>query len=949
MDALRLDNRIGRWLLGAGALGLALLGAVLTFRLGFAPLYPPDASPLLVRQVARMEAPTDPTALIPTLRAQPARTGEITTGYDRLPVWALVDLPSDRHSSAAIEFRSVFLDSVNAWVVAPDGSMLLHDASVRASIQRGPLSATVRGFRLHLDPDWPSGSSLLVRMNAVSRASIDAYLWDLDDLIRFEQVSVQRAGLLAGSLLALALASLVIAMLTRDFNYLLLAGLNLTSLGAAAFSAGLERAWVVAAPWLIDRQAHSLIYALHVLFNVALFRSMFREDIRQIAWTDRWTAWLMPMAVGLVVAAFVLPMSWFLFVLYVAMLVGAPVFGVAMIRIALERPTASSVIYFGAWIFAALCGIIEVLAAVGILGTRPFGLSMRIGSIGASIVVSIALAAQLLTDRRARRDAEANAVLAGQRLARHYQGVPVGLFSLDREGRVLGFNPGFARLLGLPFPPAEDHGLRWQTLFSGSTLAALAGAPSPTPTTGDGHRSLEGDLGDRRFRVEVRLDEGRIEGHIEDITARTEAERQLRRLAENDSLTGLLNRRGFEMRLQQWLDDPPAEGAGLAYIDFDRFKLVNDLFGHDAGDQVLRKSAERMQQALGEHSVLGRVGGDEFVALVAGSLSGEANRRCAALLSAIRDEPFSIDDKAFAIDASIGLVALDREIGKDDMVSAAERACADAKRQGGSRLRVAADPSGALHQERETRRIVSLLRESAPGQSLFWVAQPIAALSATESPIAFEALSRLRTRDGDIIYPARFIKAAERNGLVCVIDRWMLESLLEWLDRHGSRHPDLQYVSMNLSGSSLNDERFIADALAMLRASGPLAARLCIEITEGVALYDLANTRRVLDRFKAQAVRVALDDFGAGYTSFSYLRELPADLLKIDGSFTRSLGHDPVNVGITETIIALAHRLGMQSVAEWAEHAAIVATLRRLGADFAQGDAIGRPVRMAGA
>jgi EAL domain-containing protein (putative c-di-GMP-specific phosphodiesterase class I) len=189
----------------------------------------------------------------------------------------------------------------------------------------------------------------------------------------------------------------------------------------------------------------------------------------------------------------------------------------------------------------------------------------------------------------------------------------------------------------------------------------------------------------------------------------------------------------------------------------------------------------------------------------------------------------------------------------------------------------------------------------------------------------------------------RVVAAAENSGSIGVIDRWVMSSTLAWLRANATLLPRTQFVCMNLSGASLNDERFVQDAFAMLAQNVRVADRLCIEITESVALHDLANTRRFIDKVRSYGVKVALDDFGAGYTSFSYLKELPADVVKIDGSFIVNINEHPANVAIVEAIVSLAMNLGMKTIAEWAEDSATVETLVELGVDYVQGYAVSRP------
>src|SRR5690606_1442819 len=191
---------------------------------------------------------------------------------------------------------------------------------------------------------------------------------------------------------------------------------------------------------------------------------------------------------------------------------------------------------------------------------------------------------------------------------------------------------------------------------------------------------------------------------------------------------------------------------------------------------------------------------------------------------------------------------------------------------------------------------------------------------------------------------ARFIPAAERKGLMTQIDRWVLRSTLEWLDSQSAHRDNVDFCTLNLSGASLNDERFLQDSIALIRNHSQSTRKICFEITESVALYDLNTTRRFVDSVKSFGAMVALDDFGAGYTSFSYLKELPADLVKIDGNFIRDVNSNPANFAITRAVVELAHELGMGCIAEWAENAEIIRSLIQLRIDYAQGYGLCRPI-----
>jgi diguanylate cyclase (GGDEF)-like protein len=446
------------------------------------------------------------------------------------------------------------------------------------------------------------------------------------------------------------------------------------------------------------------------------------------------------------------------------------------------------------------------------------------------------------------------------------------------------------------------------------------------------------------FLVKATLANDRIEGSLQDITERSKATATLRFLAEHDPLTGVLNRRGIEITFDNAMRGL-AEGhsLALAYLDLDRFKLINDLYGHVAGDEVLKQVCVRVKEALAPGQELGRIGGDEFVILIKDTSFDAAKAVCRGIVDRIVTLPYRTSDKAFQVKGSIGLVEITGGMWVKDAISAADRACREAKKGLHNDL-VAYEKGSPIFRERqEELRLVEHLGAGVAPEGLFLVMQPIMSVTAPYDSLNFEILLRMREAN-DTISPAwKIISAAENNGRSGVIDRWVMSTTLEWLDAHIDQLENTRFACMNLSGGSLNDERFIADAFAMLAQHRRAAQMLCVEITESVALHDLDNTRRFIDKVRSFGAKIALDDFGAGYTSFSYLKELRADTLKIDGNFVVGINGHPANVSIVEAIVQLARNLGMKSVAEWAEDQATVETLVEVGVDYIQGFAIARP------
>jgi diguanylate cyclase (GGDEF)-like protein len=524
--------------------------------------------------------------------------------------------------------------------------------------------------------------------------------------------------------------------------------------------------------------------------------------------------------------------------------------------------------------------------------------------------------------------------------------MPVGLFSLDEFGAITLCNPQFTKMFDLH----DSQGNRYtriekiQDVVGSEQYNALIAA-----SRDDLGQEIElcvaaDNAAPKWFLARVASKGDSIEGSIQDITTRKEAETKLRHLVDHDSLTGLLNRRGLEEAIRV-AQDAVARGGmcAIAHVDLDRFKLTNDLYGHATGDALLQQTANRLSGVVRGSDYVARIA-DSFVVVLMDCPDHAVVGLTERLREAVSEQPFELEGKSLAVTVSIGVVSLETSMSGVDAMAAADRACSEAKSRGRNCVVRLTDQDATLKSHLEELKMVANLQRRIETDRYFLEFQPIVSLRSAHQSLSYEVLIRMRGEDGGVVPPGRFIGAAERNGLMSQIDRWVLRSTLEWLDANPEHRDRLTFATINFSGASLNDARFVEDAFAMV-AEHPLAmTKLCFEVTESVALHDVGSTRRFVDRVRAYGSKVALDDFGAGYTSFNYLKEIPADFIKIDGSFVRDINQNPANYAITRTIVDLTHELGMSSIAEWAESADTVASLIELGVDYAQGFGLARPM-----
>jgi diguanylate cyclase (GGDEF)-like protein/PAS domain S-box-containing protein len=421
--------------------------------------------------------------------------------------------------------------------------------------------------------------------------------------------------------------------------------------------------------------------------------------------------------------------------------------------------------------------------------------------------------------------------------------------------------------------------------------------------------------------------------------------------ATHDSLSGLINRREFERRLQLSLHSATVEHREhtLLYLDLDRFKIVNDTCGHVAGDELLRQLSGLLQAPLRQSDTLARMGGDEFCILLPSCATEPALRIAEQVQRTVSDFRFVWQDKAFPIGVSIGLVTFrGGDTTPSDIFRMADAACYAAKDKGRNRIQVYSPDDNVLAQRHGEVGWLDRIRKALDENRFVLYAQRIIPLgekpeSESDHGDHVELLLRM-VEDGKLIPPMAFIPAAERYGLMPAIDRWVIrEALADYAQRAAQNNTPGTYA-INLSGASISDENFLEFVLEQFAQYSVPPHMICFEITETSAIANLTLATTLIQRLKSIGCRFSLDDFGSGMSSFAYLKHLPVDYLKIDGSFVKDMVDDPIDFAMVESINHIGHVMGIQTIAEFVENDAILDALRKTGVDFAQGYGVAKPV-----
>lgn len=450
----------------------------------------------------------------------------------------------------------------------------------------------------------------------------------------------------------------------------------------------------------------------------------------------------------------------------------------------------------------------------------------------------------------------------------------------------------------------------------------------------------------------IRDGQGHVGGGVlvfHDVSESRELNRRLSYHASHDLLTGLVNRREFESRLERALKSAKAREASyaLCYLDIDQFKIVNDTCGHSAGDALLGQVGALLKAKVRWRDTLSRLGGDEFGILLESCSLDEAMRTAETLREGVRNFRFTWEDRVFRLGASIGVVPITAD-NEDvaSILSAADSACAAAKEGGRNRVHSFAENDIELMRRRREMQWAARINAALEEGRFELYRMAIQPLQRVEVGAHYELLLRLKDENGRIVAPNDFIAAAERYGITPAIDRWVIENALRWLVSEADEREKLMLCSINLSGQSLGDDKFLPFVIDQFHRSGLDGSKICFEITETAAVASFSQANRFIQALKELGCKFALDDFGTGLSSFGYLKHFPVDFLKIDGSFVREILRDPIDREMVRSINEIGHLTGKQTIAEFAENAEIIQMLTSLGVDYAQGYGIAQPQRV---
>lgn len=542
------------------------------------------------------------------------------------------------------------------------------------------------------------------------------------------------------------------------------------------------------------------------------------------------------------------------------------------------------------------------------------------------------------------------------------QSIGDGVMTTDANGLIQYMNPVAEQLTGYSLERAK-----WRPL---SEVLVLVEGESGKPVQDlvkrclqygysyaiQGQTMLVGRDSSDEFAVDVRVSplrdaQGDLRGVVlvfHDTTELSILTHRLTYQASHDALTGLLNRREFEARLELALESSRTDNIqhALCYMDLNQFKVVNDTCGHVAGDELLKQLAVRMRACTREADSIARLGGDEFGLLLEGCHLEQAETVARNLLDTIRNFRFIWGDKVFDIGMSVGLVPISADSGNlTDVLSAADSACYVAKDYGHNRIHVFEHDDLTLAQYKGEMQRLQQIRRALDENHFYLYEQIIKPLSKTDSLTQYSEILLRMHIDGEVIIPSSFLPAAERYHLMPAIDRWVVRNAIALLKTRCNTCDSMR-LSINLSGQSLCDEEFQEFVEEEIRKSGVSPESLCFEITETTAIANMTRAIHLMKGLKQKGCTFALDDFGSGLSSFTYLKNLPVDYLKIDGSLVKDMNRNLIDRAMVRAISQIGHLMGIKTVAEYVVNDDVMMECKSIGVDYVQGFYVSRPKKV---
>ncbi len=897
----------------------------------------------------------DVLAPVVALDWMPVSEPVVNLGFNTDAIWLRLDIPKDlRGDRFLLEIGYPMLDQLDLYFVHRNEIIRQINTGDQRSFWQRPVWH--RNYLTDV-PELATGRlQLYMRVQSEGSVEIPIRIWSRDAFWNVEQGTLLIKGAFAGVLLVMILYNIFVYLVVRDQSYLYYVGYGLSILLFQLSIDGLAYQYL----WPDLKGWHQSSLVLFISF-AAVFRCMFTISFLDL-WR-RWSsaAWLLSaiVVIALVLSSLSVVIPYNLAIKLATVLV-LPSTTICLLIGAylLYRGLRRARYFVVGWLVYFIGAALFALSKMGLLPVTMWSEHLlQLGVALEVVLFSFALADSINLERRERQRAQRQSIQNLERYRALYENATEGIYQSDLDGNLIAVNPAMAAMLG--YASADE----FLTAFNEQGVSDFLSDGDYRNLTHSimekgrvHHFEMKGYRRDGQvcwLSVSAKVISGAewgrdaiVEGFVFDISQRKRNEEQLMFLSRHDPLTGLVNRREFESRLHQALEEVHHQDGHhtLLLLDLDQFKLVNDTCGHVAGDELLRQVTLILRQLTRGGDVLARLGGDEFAILLTNCSEANALNVAEKIRAQIQTMRFEWDDRLFNPAGSVGLVHLTGQMESvKDVMNLADGACLTAKNSGRNRVH-AYDPKDSMLASHQSQlEWASRISESIEQNHFQLYVQPIVALSGdTTGGKSYEVLLRLQY-EGEIVFPGTFLPAAERYNLMPQVDRWVVQTLFRWLSENPQKQHGIADISVNLSGLTLGDNEFPAFLREQFERYGIPAEKICFEITETIAVTNLASTLRFIDEFRAIGCSFSLDDFGSGFSSYGYLKNLPVDYLKIDGSFIKDIVSSEIDRAMVESINRIGHVMGKRTIAEFVENDSIADLLQQIGVDYAQGYGISRP------
>lgn len=818
-----------------------------------------------------------------------------------------------------------------------------------------------RSYILPFELSDAAPARIYARVKTQGSMKVPMVLWEKDDFHQAQVPIMALYGAFMGILLVMGVYNLFLYASVRDYSYFFYSTLCFGTLGFNFSMDGL------AFQWLWPNQPFWHNFSMLVFNGIACmslaFFALFYLNPKPGSWLRKGLAILgciPPLSLAMSLAMILLSNQAYQLSAKFGALMAIAVYGGSALLVAvhLRKLGLSAMFFLLAWSAFILGGVFKALSLVGVLPYHLFfEYSHVVGAVAGVVVLSYALADKIRTEREEKEMAQQQAIGNLKKFFSIYENAREGIFVLNMKGQFKSANPAMLEMLGVEsIEVLREQSKGKKPMFvSDEDYRNLIDQINSTGDVVNHELQVQNLSGEKRWALVtariVKDEHGveEIDGAMIDIHKRKMFESKLQQLATYDALTEFYNRYAFEQRVDVLLKKIKAnsEIACLLYLDLDQFKLVNDLCGHAAGDKLLQSLSIRIRSTLNKEAkdaVISRVGGDEFGVLLPGYDEASASLVAETLRNSVESFVFVWDGHRYPIGVSIGLVKLDPYIQSFEQVLAmADTACYMAKDKGRNCVHVFTETDGDVQLRKREMQWLSTLREAMEHDHFFLVAQAIQS-NLADSGMRYEILLRLSDRQGGLASPGQFLPAAERYRMMPTIDRWVVETYFKWLRQHPAHLDNLESASINLSTQSLGEGSFAEFLSGAFEKYQIPPNKICFEITESMAITNMDNTIEFIQVFRKMGCCFSLDDFGTGFSSYAYLKDLQVDYVKVDGLFVRNLINNTVDEAMVKSVKDVASTMGIEVVAEFVETQDVQDRLVELGVHYSQGYHIQKPV-----